>query len=209
MARKRSKGKAPKRDPAAENFDRAVHGLREHPLFSPLIDAASVSRQPGTCPQDAHAILTSSGYIYANAERLEDPPVWMWILAHHLLHLGFGHVVERAHHDVWNFACDAVVNRFLADLKLGRPPSGTFVPETLPKPRENELYDFFVDHGVPPRYRWGGTAGPRCDLIMEPVLDYRRAGFTDRMQETFTLGLRSAVHSAVELAGGAAPGAAV
>lgn len=205
MARRRGRGgQKKKRDRAAENVEQAIGELRQHPLFGPMIYAAWVTRnKDGPCPPDGWAVLSDGGTIYLHPTRLDEPEVWKWVIAHHLLHLGFAHLAERKHRDAWNYACDALVNRFLADLKFGRPPADVVVQESLPRRDENDLYDWLVDRGVPRNYRFGGTAGDHCDMVGDPHPSWRQRW---DLVEEFEHGLRSAVLHAVEVAGGSQPG---
>ncbi|MGM3305784.1 AAA family ATPase [Anabaena sp. WFMT] len=43
---------------------------------------------------------------------------WVYVLAHCLLHLGFGHFQKRTHPREWNAACNYFIAKFLADLKF-------------------------------------------------------------------------------------------
>lgn len=88
-----------------------------------------------------------------------EPEQWVWVLAHCLLHLGFGHLREMERPREWNMACDLFVNRFLADLKLGVPPAERqYVPEVQAQ-SEERLYERFGERGVPTEVHGIGTAG--------------------------------------------------
>lgn len=111
------------RAPAAEAVQKGLIFLHGHPLFSPLLRHAHVDRTEGNrCPRDGWAVVTINGVIHAHPKRRATPGEWIRVFAHCLLHLGFGHFRKRARQDLWNLACDAFVNRFLDDLKLGRRP---------------------------------------------------------------------------------------
>jgi len=98
------------------------------------------------------------------------------------------------------------VNRFLADLKLGRRPADVEIadpfPPGLPATSENALYDWLFEQGVPPELRGGGTAGPGApDMVWVEDRFLWRAdpkAWRDLMGE----GLRNAVTAAVDLAAG-------
>jgi len=55
-------------------------------------------------------------------KRVAEPEEWLYVLAHCLLHLGFGHFQQRFQQREWEAACECVVWQFLAMLKLGTPP---------------------------------------------------------------------------------------
>src|SRR5687768_9165285 len=139
MPKKKDKRSAAARDIAAENFDMGCRILGMHPMFSPLLYRAYVLRREGNlCPKDGWAVVTSRGHIHAHPTRRGDPDEWVYVLAHCLLHLGFGHfslpslpggeleggTVTRE----WNAACDCMVDDFLGKLKLGRPPHDFIQP---------------------------------------------------------------------------------
>src|SRR4051794_21167661 len=109
MPNKKDKKTTTARDIAAENFQKGSMALGWHPMFSPLLYHANVVRREGNlCPKDAWAVVTSRGHIHAHPTRRGDPEEWMYVLAHCLLHLGFGHFnspgAERLSRE-WNAAC--------------------------------------------------------------------------------------------------------
>src|SRR5579872_3176246 len=120
MARK-PRGKGRKReDIAMLNFQAATSTLIQHPIFSPLLMHAHLHREEkNLCPQDGWAVVTTNGYVHVHPTRRADPQEWVYVIAHCLLHLGFGHIRTRERQREWNAACDCIVARFLADLRLG------------------------------------------------------------------------------------------
>jgi len=155
---------------ASEHFGVAVQAIRRHPLFAPLAFRAEIVRQEDNlCPPDGWAVL-GRGSIHAHPTRRGAPEEWIYVLAHCLLHLGFGHYQERPDRREWNTACDCVVAKFLADLKLGRRPAGVELPAGWPALDEDRLYRSFVAEGIPEEFRRLGVAGPTTpDLLIEPV----------------------------------------
>jgi predicted metal-dependent peptidase len=171
-------------------------------MFAPLIAHTSVRRWEGNgCPDDGWAVVTGDGDILVHPTRRADPDEWVHVLAHTLLHLGFGHFSGGEGRE-WNAACDCFVASFLADLKLGRPPGGP-LPD-LPAGSEERLYTRFRREGIPPSLAALGTAGPHPDMLPgtgqtsyygRPV-DWRAC---------FGRGLTMAVSSAVNVAAGREP----
>jgi hypothetical protein len=105
---------------AAENVDRACMALARHPMFAPLHHHASLVRREGNlCPPDGWAVVTSGGQVLVHPSRRARPKEWVYVLAHCLLHLGFGHVQTRPHPREWNVACDWAVARFLGEMRIG------------------------------------------------------------------------------------------
>ncbi len=203
MARKgRKKGKGP-RDIASENFHQGLKDLGNHPMFVPLLTHAKVIRQEGNlCPEGGWAVVTTNGYIHAHPTRRGEPAVWSRVLAHCLLHLGFGHFQEREKLREWNAACDCVIEKFLTDLRLGRLPEELeFSPEFLAA-TEERLYREFCEHGIPEHLEGFGTAGPSGgDMVFAP----ERAtwwGHKIDWQKCLGEGLAAAVTTAVNVAGG-------
>ena len=138
MSPKRAKGAAA-RDIATEQFQSGLGLLGQQPLFGPLLARATVVRRAGgRCPAGGWAVVTANGVIHAHPTRRGEPAEWLYVLAHCLLHLGFGHLAAArrpAHPREWAAACDCVVARFLADLKLGQPPEAIYPP----RPEEARL----------------------------------------------------------------------
>src|SRR5262249_15074628 len=102
--------------------------------------------------------------------RRGDPEVWVYVIAHCLLHLGFGHLQtgdRRARE--WNIAADCAVARFLANLKLGERPVDIRLPATFPSQSEEDLYRRLCEEGIPVELTELGTAGPRTtDFVGHP-----------------------------------------
>ena len=190
-------------DPATENFQRAVAALRSHPMFTPLIEHARIIREErNLCPPTGWAVVTTNGYIHAHPKRRGEPAEWIYVLAHCLLHLGFDHLRERPRPREWNAACDCFLARFLGDLKLGKPPEELQLSTDFPARTEARLYDYFCEHGIPEHWRDAGTAGPgQPDMLLAPK-ERSLWGRDVDWSECFAAGLRQAVTSAVNVAGG-------
>jgi predicted metal-dependent peptidase len=145
--------------------------------------------------------------------RLGEPEEWLYVLAHCLLHLGFGHFQERFQQREWDLACECVVWQFLATLKLGKPPEmlrdlpDIGGPE-LPARTEEGLFRYFCESGIPadlPSYSLTGT--PFTDMTEPPRVRARYVssyGLTHQSwEEVFGYGLAQAVSHAIDVAGGA------
>jgi len=124
------------------------------------------------------------------------------VLAHCLLHLGFGHLREHEKPILWNVACDLVVADFLADLKIGRRPEDVEAPAALPGTSEEAIFKILCDHGVPPELSGCGTAGPASpDMDITAGKAYFWYG-NETWEQLLAQGLRAAVTAAVDVAGG-------
>lgn len=190
-------------DPATENFLRACETLRAHPLFAPLMTHVQVIRtEHNLCPPTGWALVTTNGYVHVHPKRRGEPSEWVYVLAHCLLHLGFGHLRERPRPREWNTACDCFLARFLGDLKLGKPPEELQISTDFPARTEERLYDFFCEQGIPEHWREAGTAGAgQPDMILAEKRE-PRWGTKVNWTECFAAGLVQAVTSAVNVAGG-------
>ena len=202
MAAKRKHGGQP--DPATENFRSAFATLQKHPMFAPLLQHVVVIREErNLCPEKGWAVVTTNGYLHIHPKRRAEPAEWVYVLAHCLLHLGFEHLRERPRFREWNAACDCFIARFLADLKLGRPPEELRGPVEFSARSEDRLYEFFCHHGIPENLRGLGTAGPnQPDMILAPV-NLNPWVSPVNWRECFAAGLVQAVTCAVNVAGGA------
>jgi predicted metal-dependent peptidase len=189
-----------KLDPATRNFQDAVVILEKHPIFAPLIYSARVIRaERSHYPEKGWAVVTAAGAIYCHPKRKADPDEWVYVLAHCLLHLGFGHFVRQLNAFAWNVACDVFIYRFLKELKTGKaPPEFHFHLEGLPMQSEHDLYRYLAENGVPDHLKQTGTGDPGSE---DMIAENRNHTITD-WRAKFGQGLRNAVTSAVNVAGG-------
>lgn len=160
-------------------------------------------------PRHGWAQVTGHGYIYTHQQRLLEPEEWTYIIAHQLLHLGFGHFQgfhgRRALE--WNIACDCIIARFLADLRFGTPPLPliglTSELATLPDYRtrtEELLYEDLCEKGIPSRLMESGTAGDEPDMLLVAEKALLQGQPIDWLA-LLNQGLTEAVREAVDLAG--------
>jgi len=211
MSRKKAAAQA---NPAEERFQQGLATVREHPLFAPLASRAIIHRKPGNlCPGDGWAVVTSDGVIHAHPTRLGSPAEWAYVLAHCLLHLGFGHF-DRAHSCEWNDACDWFLLGFLRRIAIGRPPNDMLIAAEPPGTTEERIYQALREQGPPAGWLGCGAAGLRADDMVHDRA-YRRAyryssysyaaGRELTWQELFAEGLSNAVAQAVIVASGEEP----
>src|SRR5262245_27839860 len=77
---------------AIDNFGLGYRIVNNHPMFEPLLWHAGIFRnQNNMCPKSEWAVVTSNGEIHVHATRRGEPEEWAYVLAHCVLHLGFGH----------------------------------------------------------------------------------------------------------------------
>ena len=204
MSRKRKGGTS--RDPTP--FESASAELHRHPLFAPLTHRTGPARSTDDgWAADSWLWVSDYGMLRAHPTRIGSINEWMYVLAHGLLHFAFGHLVVRPNQRAWNDACDYVVARFLADLKLGQPPQGIELPYDFPVRTEESLYQRYVEQGIPATSNALGTAGVGVpDMILHATLSKAERDLREKVwREAFTEGLVLAVTSAVNVAGGAEP----
>jgi len=202
VARKR-KTAGEKLDPTTAAFNKAVDRMSSHPMFAPIFRHVSVVRREdgNRCPPDGWAVVRSSGSIHVHPRRRAEPEEWEHVLAHCLLHLGFGHLREHDKPILWNVACDLMVAGFLADLKIGRRPEDVETPAALPGASEEAIFKTLCERGVPPELSGCGTAGPAAS---DMDLTAGKASFWhgETWEQLLARGLRAAVTAAVDVAGG-------
>ncbi len=188
-------------DRATEAFLEGLGMLRRNPAFAAL--DATICREE-TCtrhPVDGWAAVSSLGTIHVNPRRRAEPAEWAWVLAHCLLHLGFGHVpadrADRPQPDAYRLAAHCtVVNRFLAGFPMGRAP--VELPAVHPGGDEDELARRWRRDGPPPVV--GGAGGPQPDQLLLP-----RTGDGPAPEDwttAFATALTRAMSATMDLAGG-------
>ncbi len=217
MPRKHPKKGSGQLDPAEESFWRGYWMVHDHAMFAPLLLHTGIYRHEGNrCPENGWAVVTNNGAIHVHPRRRGDAREWAYILAHCLLHLGFGHFQQQLRMKEWNAACDCFVARFLKDLKLGTAPVEMQLPVVISAGTEERLYEDFCEHGIPEILSAFGTAGSQNpDMLYEAAQErswhYRFGSWNQKFewQTCFGKGLAMAVTSAVNVAGGltASPGA--
>ncbi len=196
-----AKKKKRKIDPAAEAFHTALSLLNDIPILGPLYSQVVVLRhEGGKCPPQGWAVVTSNGEIHVHLARRAEPEEWVYIAAHCLLHLGFGHFREQDDYFLWNLACDVYLDDFLSMIKIGRAPSDMGGSVGMKAATEDELYRRLIEEGIPETLPNCGTAGRGvCDMIMEPVRKYN-LGKPPDWQKLFGKGVSGAVSAAIERA---------
>jgi predicted metal-dependent peptidase len=201
----------PARDLASENFAAGEALVGHHPMFEPMWYYAHVLRHEGNrCPADGWAVVTSNGEIHVHPTRRGTPEEWSYVLAHCLLHLGFGHGQRPAEAEdarLWNAACDLFLADFQRRVKLGRPPMEMSVANEGPlASTERRIYELLRERGLPAGWQGCGAAGARgMDLHIEPVKPYGWLGKPVDWSALFGQGVAAAVVSAVRVAAGEIP----
>lgn len=200
MGGKTSRAAKERTNEALQAFQQGCGMVERHPIFAHLLRHAYVYRREGTpYPKDALAAVVSNGTIYCHPTRRAEPEQWARAVAHCLLHLGMSQFQEKEQPLLWNTACDLVVEKFLGDLKFGRPWYDAPLPTGIND--ENRLYTHLSDQGVQPQHRGFGTAGEAPDMLFSQSAP-RYYGRSSDWPRLFAAGLADAVQSAVRVASG-------
>jgi predicted metal-dependent peptidase len=190
--------------------------VANYPLFSPMARWISLLAYPENPRNllEGWANINQSGHIQTNSNCLLEPQEWEYIFAHCLLHLGFNHFQPPTNNTIlnlneaaWNKACDVVITRFLAVLKIGKPPERFFNLPVLPSQTEEILYQQFLVDGIPHELLGLGTTGVhQNDMVFSTERPERYSppwNSRHDWTELFGTGLSLAVCKAVSVAGGA------
>lgn len=225
MSRKnrfRQKGK--KLSPAEENLLRGLHLLEASPLFSGL--AGDIIKQDKQrLGAKTPAVVDSEGHIYVNQDFDLSPKQWLYVTAHCLLHLAFGHFdaanmpsyekhlpdgskrnVVSIQPFLWNEACDIYIDRFLADLKTGEPLYD-ITAHPLPGNLKTELqiYEYLLENHSGTSIQYYGTAAPdQCDMngLSRPLVYDTAKGEHNHYSACFACHMAECVSDAVTKSGG-------
>ncbi|MFE6764609.1 hypothetical protein [Streptomyces sp. NPDC057689] len=192
-------------DPATEAFAAGLALVKRNPAFAAV--AASVCRQDkcALTPAGGMAAVTSNGTIHVHPTRRADPAEWAWVLAHCLLHLGFGHVPAsadepRVQPDRFDLAARCtVVNRFLLTHPIGTPPAA--LPESFPGGDEELLAARWRRDGIPVALEHCGAAGEHPDQVLTTWNAWNNAAVPD-WETAFAHALTRSVSAAMDVAGG-------
>ncbi|MEV7926510.1 MULTISPECIES: DUF2201 family putative metallopeptidase [unclassified Kitasatospora] len=194
---------AKKPDPGAEVFAEGVRLLRQNPAFDAVPADFCRRDDCGLAPPGGWAVVDSDGTVHVNPRRRAEPEEWAWVLAHCLLHLGFGHVPAargiRVQPDVYEEAARcAVVNRFLATFPVGRPPVA--LPQEYPGGDEEELTARWRRDGLPPAVTAGTAGTADHDQLL---VEWQNYGHTPKdWSMAFAAALTRTMSAAMDRAGG-------
>ncbi len=165
-----SRAKA-KVDPWRAELMKAWHATATHPLFR-VYRSFLEEADDGELANDTWAIVTDDGDVRYHPKRRAPAEEWMWVFAHLLLHLGFGHADPRVcapkdvdgdlPHPAYHAACCLVVERFLRTLKIGRCPWPP-LPAELPDNDEVTLSAQWRRLAVPAQFEPPGEPDFRLD----------------------------------------------
>lgn len=196
-----------KDDPAGKAFAAGVDLLRRNTALAALSAVNGTLCRSKECTEHPRgggwAAVTSNGVVHADPLRRAEPEEWAWVLAHCLLHLGFGHVPAahgaREQPDRFDLAARCtVVNRFLATFLVGRAPVA--LPDAFPGGDEDELAARWRRDGIPPEYAACGAAGSHPDQLLRPWHQPWHA--LEDWTTAFASALTRTMSAAMDVAGG-------
>lgn len=93
------------------------------------------------------AVDVIEGEIYVNRAAGLNPEEWKFVLAHEYLHAGLQHHARRQgrNFELWNAACDFVINHWLSEMRIGQMPArGLLYDESLKNLSAEEIYDLLI-----------------------------------------------------------------
>lgn len=154
--------------------------------------------QKGAYPAKGLARVSQTGHIDFNPKRKALPAEWDYVFAHCLLHLAFGHIVNKPVPSKWAVACDIFVARFLAELKIGKSSAEYPSLPILSVSSEEQLYAQFVRGGLAPEFLGFSMAGDEPDFVLEKPSPWQKVPDWPRL---FAQGLSHALEDAVRKVG--------
>ena len=130
-----------KEEPDQKPYETAMINLRKSALGR-LANMVTVSLDQEKMRPSDWAYVSANGWLAINPKQKGTVKEWEFVLAHCLLHLGFGHAREDREHDIfWHTACDLVITQFLLDNKIGKPPASMSAPLPFPAKNEEQVYE--------------------------------------------------------------------
>ncbi len=146
--------------------------MNELPLLGALAAQVRILAEPGLCRRMDISIAAVNGFLmemYFNPEWKFSQEEILFIYVHELLHVALLHHtrIQGRDPDIWNFACDFVINGWLVEMGVGRmPPVGTLYDPRVKGMSAEAVYDLLIRD---PRRCKGlrGFRGKRGDVLTE------------------------------------------
>ncbi len=214
---KRSGEQAPRRDKVGRTRDR-INAARSRVRGS-IVGALMGNVGVLECGEDGSdvdvaCVSPAHNMIWVNVHRKQEltSDEWTFVLAHLLLHLGFGHkaVVPGGKNPLaWSMACEHAVDNLALSLQLGRPPAEFSVDTRFSGQTEESIYEALLADRNGPGVLKTYAGGNRPDVVhREPRFpkeyagnSLNWAGETRRDYENLLAeGIRNSVEEAVDVA---------
>lgn len=129
----------------------AVWFINHYPLLGGLASGFKIidTRESNENLNDISiaAVNVTLGEIYVNRAAGLNFEEWKFVLAHEYLHAGLQHHARRQGRDfeLWNAACDFVINGWLKEMQIGQMPGrGLLYDESLNNLSAEEIYDELI-----------------------------------------------------------------
>lgn len=162
---------------ARANIHAGWQSISRHLMFLSLAKHVKLVVENDVCPAKGWAVVGLDGVIYVNAQRHAPVDHWIYVFAHCLLHLAFGHFDQAKHPFLkeWNAACDCYVAHFLSELDgVGEPPKElkTLLFDLrrmlgVAVSSEKQLFEVFCRRGV--SLSTGTAGGEAFDMSFTPL----------------------------------------
>ncbi len=124
--------------------------INHYPLLGGLASAFQVIEDYRYCMKNeisVAAVDVTCAEIYVNPAAGLSTEELKFVLAHEFLHAGLQHYerCQGRNHELWNVACDYVINGWLQEMSIGKMPErGLLYDESLQNISAEELYDRMV-----------------------------------------------------------------
>lgn len=155
------------------------------------------------------AVSAQMGEIYINRRCRLDLEEWKFVLAHEFLHAALRHDVRCGDRDpeLWNVACDYVINSWLVEMKVGQPPEFGLLDEKFRGMSAEAVYDVICADIR--RYRaenpgdvlygdeawWSSLDGSEADALYRSALQRGLAYHQERGRGYLPAGLVEEIHA--------------
>jgi predicted metal-dependent peptidase len=148
--------------------------ISSYPLLGALAASFKLIEDPAICRRMQISVAAINDHLkeiyFSPGAGLNDEEA-RFVMAHELLHAALRHSVRRRGRDpeLWNVACDYVINEWLVEMKIGAlPPVGLLLDAKLAGLSSESVYDRIVTDLR--RYRKLGTfrGVGLCDLLDAP-----------------------------------------
>ncbi|VYU72337.1 peptidase [Metakosakonia massiliensis] len=136
---------SPRRLTLAQKTRRQIMTL--YPLLGALAASFDIEEDAQLCSQydiAVAAIDVGVGKIWINPAAHLKPAEMLFVFAHELLHAGLNHASRRRGRDaeLWNVACDFIINDWLIEMQIGAPPAiGLLYDARFSGMSAEEIYD--------------------------------------------------------------------
>lgn len=132
--------------------DAAKWFVNHYPLLGGVASSFRIVEDSLYCVRNqiqVAAIDISAGEIYVNTAMKLSEEEWKFVLAHEYLHAGLAHRERCGNRDfnLWNIACDFVINSWLVEMKIGTMPSiGVLYDPDLDNLSAETIYDMLQEN---------------------------------------------------------------